>query len=190
MSTRKKVAERNVRSVSTSANGNRTRERFADLGEQFRSADESSRLANSNLFDSIGFLLRVASGVGEARFAARLDRLGLRQSLYSVMLIIDENPGLKQQEVGQTLSIQQPNLVALINDLVGKGLVARTVNADDRRSYSLTLTPQGQSLLRSANAVHVENEQGLAKLLAPLSVEEFRAALVRVAGGMTVKRKK
>lgn len=190
MSARKKATERNVRSVSTSANGNRARERFADLAQQFRSTDESSRLANSDLFDSIGFLLRVASGVAQARFAARLDRLGLRQSLYSVLLIIDENPGLKQQEVGQTLSIQQPNLVALINDLVGKGLVARVVNADDRRSYSLTLTPAGQSLLRSANAAHVENEQALAKALAPHSVEEFRAALMRVAGGMTVKKRK
>lgn len=190
MSARKKLAERTVRSVGTTANGTRARERFADLADQFRSGDESSRLANSDLFDSIGFLLRVASGVAQARFAARLDKLGLRQSLYSVLLIIDENPGLKQQEVGQTLSIQQPNLVALINDLVGKGLVARTVNADDRRSYSLTLTPAGQALLRAANAAHVDNEQALAKALAPLSVEDFREALVRVLGSMSGKKKR
>lgn len=189
MSARKKIAERKVRNVAN-ANGVRARERFADLAEQFRSGDDSSRLANSNLFDSIGFLLRVASGVAQAGFAARLDRLGLRQSLYSVLLIIDENPGLKQQEVGQTLSIQQPNLVALINDLVGKGLVARSVNAEDRRSYSLSLTPAGQALLRSATAAHVENEQALAKALGPVSVKDFREALVRVLGSMSAKRKK
>jgi DNA-binding MarR family transcriptional regulator len=190
MSARKKPAERNVRSVGASANGSRARERFADLAEQFRSADESSRLANSDLFESIGFLLRVASGVAQARFAAKLDKLGLRQSLYSVLLIIDENPGLKQQEVGQTLSIQQPNLVALINDLVAKGLVARSVNADDRRSYSLTLTPAGQALLKAANAAHIDNEHALAKALAPISVDDFREALVRVLGSMSAKRKK
>ena len=190
MSARKKPAERNVRSVSARANGSRARERFADLAEQFKSGDETSRLANSNLFDSVGFLLRVASGVAQARFAARLEKLGLRQSLYSVLLIIEENPGLKQQEVGQTLSIQQPNLVALINDLVGKGLVARSVNADDRRSYSLTLTSAGQSLLKSANAAHIDNEQALAKALAPLSVDQFREALVRVLSSMSAKRKK
>jgi DNA-binding MarR family transcriptional regulator len=190
MSARKKPSERNARSVGASVTANRARERFADLAEQFRSGDDSSRLANSDLFESIGFLLRVASGLAQARFAARLDKLGLRQSLYSVLLIIDENPGLKQQEVGQTLSIQQPNLVALINDLVGKGLVGRTVNADDRRSYSLTLTPAGQALLRSANAAHIENEQALAKALAPLSVDDFREALVRVLGSMSPKKKK
>jgi DNA-binding MarR family transcriptional regulator len=190
MSARKKLAERTVRSVSATGNGSRARERFADLAEQFRAGDDSSRLANSDLFESVGFLLRVASGVAQARFAAKLDKLGLRQSLYSVLLIIDENPGLKQQEVGQTLSIQQPNLVALINDLVSKGLVGRSVNADDRRSYSLTLTPAGQALLRAANAAHIDNEQALAKALAPLSVEDFREALVRVLGSMSTKKKK
>lgn len=190
MSARKKLAERNVRSAAAGANVNRARERFADLAEQLRSGDESSRLAKSDLFDSIGFLMRVASGVVQARVTARLEKLGLRQSLYSVLLIIDENPGLKQQEVGMTLSIQQPNLVALINDLVGKGLVARSVNADDRRSYSLTLTPAGQALLKAANAAHADNEQALARALAPLSVEEFREALVRVLGSMSTKKKK
>jgi DNA-binding MarR family transcriptional regulator len=169
---------------------NRARERFGDLADQFQAADRSSRLATSDLYDSIGFLLRVTSGIAQARLATRLEKLGLRQSLYSVLLIIDENPGLKQQEVGQTLSIQQPNLVALINDLVGKGLVVRSVNAEDRRSYSLKLTPAGQSLLRAANAAHFENEQALAKALTPLGVQEFRSALVRVLGGLSQKKKK
>jgi DNA-binding MarR family transcriptional regulator len=158
----------------------RSHERFGGLAEQVRGGKDSSRLATSGLRESVGFLLRVASGVAQARLGARLDKLGLRQSLYSVLLIIDEEPGLKQQEVGQTLSIQQPNLVALINELVERGLVARSVNADDRRSYSLTLTPAGQTLLRQANSAHAENEQALAKAVGPLSVNEFRAALVRV----------
>jgi len=167
----------------------RSHERFGGLAEQVRSGEESSRLSTSGLADSVGFLLRVASGVAQARLGARMDKLGLRQSLYSVLLIIDEEPGLKQQEVGQTLSIQQPNLVALINELVQRGLVARSVNSEDRRSYSLTLTPAGQTLLRQANSAHLENEQALAKALGPLPVHEFRAALVRVLGMTPPKSK-
>ncbi|MDP3740018.1 MAG: MarR family transcriptional regulator [Hyphomonadaceae bacterium] len=160
----------------------RSHERFGGLAEQVRFGKDSSPLATSGIRDSIGFMLRVASGVAQTRFGARLDKLGLRQSLFSVLLIIDEEPGLKQQEVGQTLSIQQPNLVALINELVQRGLVARSVNSEDRRSYSLTLTPAGQTLLRQANSAHTENEQALAKALGSLSVSEFRAALVRILG--------
>jgi DNA-binding MarR family transcriptional regulator len=110
----------------------------------------------------------------------RFEPLGLRQSLYSVLLIIHENPGLKQQEVGQTLSIQQPNLVSLVNELVSQGLVQRTINADDRRSYSLVLTPAGRQRLAQANRAHAENERRLADAVAPLTPDQFRAALRRI----------
>jgi DNA-binding MarR family transcriptional regulator len=156
-------------------------ERFEGLAAQIRSAgDDASRLAASELADSIGFLLRLANGVSQGELGIRFEALGMRSTLYSVLLIIHENPGLKQQEVGQALSIQQPNLVALVNELVSEGLVLRTVNAVDRRSYSLSLTPAGRTRLTQASRAHAENERRLAEAVAPLSPEAFRAALLRI----------
>ena len=162
------------------ASGHRP-ERFDDLAAQLRSGG-GSRLAESELADSIGFLMRLANGVAQGELGQRFEALGMRQSLYSVLLIISENPGLKQQEVGQTLSIQQPNLVSLINELAAEGLVERTVNAEDRRSYSLHLTQTGRQRLAQANRAHSENEKRLAEAVAPLTVEQFRAALLRILG--------
>lgn len=160
--------------------GRKAKTGYDGLAKELLSGDASSRLATSKLSNSVGFLLRLANGVASNNLASRLATLGLRQSLYSVMLIIQENPGLKQQEVGQALSIQQPNLVALINDLIDQGLVAREVNAQDRRSYSLTLTAAGKRLLQKANRLHDEYEQALAETIAPLDVEDIRAALLRL----------
>jgi DNA-binding MarR family transcriptional regulator len=156
-------------------------ERFDALASQLGGAGEGSRLAESDLSQSIGFLIRLASGVAQGHLGEQFDQLGLRQSLYSVLLIIHENPGLKQQEVGEMLSIQQPNLVALINELLGAGMITRTVNADDRRSYSLFLTPEGRARLTEANTIHARHEARLAKAVAPLKPAEFRAALVRIS---------
>jgi DNA-binding MarR family transcriptional regulator len=168
---KKKPAERRVASRP---------ERFEGLASQLRADESGSRLAASDLAGSLGFLLRLANGVAMGQLAQRFEALGMRQSLYSVMLIIHENPGLKQQEVGQTLSIQQPNLVSLVNELVNQGLIQRTINADDRRSYSLVLTPAGRQRLAQANRAHAENERRLAEAIAPLTVEQFRAALMRI----------
>jgi DNA-binding MarR family transcriptional regulator len=154
-------------------------ERFEGLASQLRGVDDS-RLTASELAGSLGFLTHLANGVVQGRLAQRFEPLGLRVSLYSVMLIIHENPGLKQQEVGQTLSIQQPNLVSLVNELVSEGLVQRTTNADDRRSYSLTLTQAGRQRLMQANRAHAENEKKVAEAIAPLSPDQFRAALRRL----------
>lgn len=155
-------------------------ERFKELASQLRPGKAGSRLAASELATSIGFVLRLANGVSMGRLGLRFDPLGMRQSLYSVLLIIAENPGLKQQEVGQTLSIQQPNLVSLVNELASEGLVQRTVNAEDRRSYSLVLTAAGKQRLAHANRAHAEYERWLAEAIAPLTVEQFRAALLRI----------
>lgn len=156
------------------------KEKFDGLAAQLRTDETRSRLASSELAGSLGFVLRLANGVATSQLGQRLEPLGMRQSLYSVMLIIHENPGLKQQEVGLTLSIQQPNLVALVNELVNEGLVQRTINADDRRSYSLVLTPAGRQKLTQANRTHAEHERMLAEAVAPLTVEQFRGALLRI----------
>ena len=169
----KKIAENRSRNRS---------ERFEDLASQLRPGEGGSRLLRSELAESIGFLLRLANGVSIGKLGQRFETLGLRQSLYAVLLIIHENPGLKQQEVGQALSIQQPNLVSRITELVEEGLVQRTINSEDRRSYSLVLTPAGKQRLAQANRTHAENERWLAEAIAPLSVEEFRSALLRIAG--------
>ena len=162
------------------SSGNRS-ERFEDLASQLRSGEPGSRLMQSNLAESIGFLLRLANGVSTGKLGQRFEVLGLRQSLYAVLLIIHENPGLKQQEVGQALSIQQPNLVALITELVNEGLVQRAINSEDRRSYSLALTAAGKQRLAQANRTHAENERWLATAVAPLSADQFRSALLRIA---------
>ena len=157
-------------------------ERFEGLAAQIRTAgDGASRLGASGLAGSIGFLLRLANGVTQGELAARFGPLGMRTTLYSVLLIIHENPGLKQQEVGQALSIQQPNLVALINELASAGLVSREVNADDRRSYSLSLTQAGSIRLAHAERTHAENERRLVEAISPVPVEAFCAALLRIA---------
>lgn len=155
-------------------------ERFEGLARQVADREASGRLAGSELAHSLGFLLRLASGVSQGRIGARLDALDLRLSLYSVMLIIRENPGLKQQEIGRTLSIQQPNLVALINELTERNLVRREVNVEDRRSYSLALTAAGEKLLTQADRLHSENERKLAEAVAPLKLEDVQAALRRI----------
>jgi DNA-binding MarR family transcriptional regulator len=163
------------------SSGRNRSERFEELASQLRPGDADSRLMRSDLAESIGFLLRLANGVSIGKLGQRFQTLGLRQSLYAVMLIIHENPGLKQQEVGQALSIQQPNLVSLITELVEEGLVQRTVNSEDRRSYSLALTPAGKQRLAQANRTHEENERWLAEAIAPFPVDHFRSALLRIA---------
>jgi DNA-binding MarR family transcriptional regulator len=157
-------------------------ERFKGLARQLNPGSNTSALHATELGSSLGFLLRVASGVAQDKFVRRLEASGLRQTLFTLLVVIEGNPGLKQQEIGQILSIQQPNLVSLVNELVQLGLVERLANAVDRRSYSLTLTQKGQQALADARSLHACNEKMLSDAVDPMTLDDFRAALHRIIG--------
>ena len=48
-------------------------------------------------------------------------------------------------EVAESFGVPKANVTSVIDRLVGKGLVSRQENPDDRRSYILSLTEEGRS---------------------------------------------
>jgi DNA-binding MarR family transcriptional regulator len=172
MSPRSKTSNRPdlAQNLKTSA-----RTKTAPLGKKI-----SIQLAKSELMESLGFLLKLTHSVVQGRFAEKLEPLGLRPTQFSILKIISENPGLRQQDIGRTLSIQQPNLVVLLASLIEKGWVSRTLDDDDRRAYSLHLTRSGRAILAAADAAHNKCEKEAESTLAPEDAAAFKAALLRL----------
>ena len=71
---------------------------------------------------------------------------GVRPAQYSVLAVIERNPGLSQTRLADALGIKKTNLVAMIDDLERRGLARRMPTERDRRSYALFLTPKGKAL--------------------------------------------
>jgi DNA-binding MarR family transcriptional regulator len=121
----------------------------------------SAPLDLSNVEEQIGFRLRLAQVAVFRNFVSLLKPFELRPSLYSALLVIEANPGRKQQEVGEALGIKRPNLVVLIDELERRGLVKRHRSPGDGRSYALRLTAGGVQAMREIKALHVQHEQRL-----------------------------
>lgn len=120
-------------------------------------------LKAAGLADSVGFHLKLAQAAVWSDLVAALAPFGLRPSHYSALLILRAAPGSRQQDIGEALGIQRPNLVAMIDGLDKRGLLTRTVNPADRRSYALALTAEGAALLDGADAAHRAHEARLAE---------------------------
>ena len=131
-------------------------------------------LVRSGLADQPGFVMRQASLAVWNDLVTTLATVGLKPQSYAALLIIDTSPGCKQQDIADALGIARPNLVALIDGLVERGLAERGVNADDRRSYALTLTDAGKTLLTRGRAAHARHETWLTNALG----DTDRAALL------------
>jgi DNA-binding MarR family transcriptional regulator len=139
-------------------------------------------LVRSGLADQPGFVMRQASLAVWNDLVTTLAAVELKPQSYAALLIIDTSPGCKQQDIADALGIARPNLVALIDALVERGLVDRGVNAGDRRSYALTLTDGGRALLDKGRAAHRLHEARLADALSAKEAAALLASARKLVG--------
>lgn len=125
----------------------------------------------------VGYQLRRAQLAVFADFVATLGALELRPATFSVLVLVDANPGLSQAAIGDALGIQRTNFVPLVADLERRGLVSRTPSTLDRRAQVLNLTLDGRRLLKRAREPVCEHEQRIAATLGAAGRRQLLAML-------------
>ncbi len=127
-----------------------------------------------------GYVLRRAQVALFENFINTFKPLGLRPAQFSVLLVVQANPGRRQSEIAASLGIRQANLVGLIDELDGRGLTRRKRLAADRRSHALMLTAKGKALLKKALALQGRFEQHLMAALGAAEHARLIATLVKL----------
>lgn len=129
----------------------------------------------------IGYALRRAQIAVFDDFIRSLAAVDLRPAQFSVLLVIDRNPGLKQSQVSAALGIQRTNFVAMVDELEARGLARREPVPGDRRSYALVLTDAGRAHLRKAMALQASHEARMAAALGPGGRDTLLSLLAALA---------
>jgi DNA-binding MarR family transcriptional regulator len=108
--------------------------------------------------------------------------LQLTPAQFSVLLLLDKNPGRNQTEIANTLGILRPNFVAMLDGLESRDLCARMRSANDRRSHILILTDKGRAVLaRAKKLVAAKHEARLNELLGPVNRATLLGMLDKIA---------
>jgi DNA-binding MarR family transcriptional regulator len=98
--------------------------------------------------------------------------LGVSPEQVSLLVAIKRAPGVGIRDLAAGERISPPAMTKHIDRLERDGLVARTPSDDDRRRVGISLTDEGQRLLRR---VRSRRTVWLAKRLAGLTKEELAA---------------
>jgi DNA-binding MarR family transcriptional regulator len=133
------------------------------------------------LEDSVGYLLRRAQIVVFQRFFERFAEEELRPAQYSVLTVIEHNPGLSQTRLADALGIKKTNLVAMIDELEERSLARRVPTENDRRSRALFLTPKGDALMSRLHRLDGVVDQQVTRSLSTGERRQLCEALRRVA---------
>lgn len=115
-------------------------------------------IAMGPLDERLGYLLRRAQIAVFDDFIRSCRDLGIKGGQYSILTVIETNPGLTQSEVADTLGIKKPNFVAMVDRFEARGLVTRSKTPGDRRSHALFLTAEGKALMRKLHRRAAQHE--------------------------------
>lgn len=143
-------------------------------GRKDQAEAESPALQIGELSDLLGYSLKRAQLKVFDDFLHCVAPLELTPAQFSVLILLDRNPGRNQTEIANTLGILRPNFVAMLDGLEGRGLCTRMRSSNDRRSHVLVLTDKGRTVLARAKKLVAKHEARLNELIGP----DNRAALL------------
>ena len=101
----------------------------------------------------------------------------------AVLSVLAGGVSLSQQEAAERLGVDRTTMVALIDALEAKGLVARHRSAQDRRRNIVELTPAGLDCLRRASKARDKVEREFLAALGDDLAQQFIRALQILAQG-------
>ncbi|MFG3227700.1 MarR family winged helix-turn-helix transcriptional regulator [Kitasatospora sp. NPDC048194] len=105
------------------------------------------------LDQQICFSLNAASRAFGGVYRVLLRDLGLTYPQYLVMLVLWEGGDLPVKRIGERLRLDSGTLSPLLKRLESAGLVRRERSAEDERSVTVGLTPEGSALRERAGQV-------------------------------------
>ncbi len=82
----------------------------------------------------------------------------IRPGIFSILVLVDENPGIAQIEIAMQLAIDKATVVGLIRQLLKQGWIERRSSSADRRRHELFLTAAGRHELAVLKREMLEHE--------------------------------
>jgi DNA-binding MarR family transcriptional regulator len=135
------------------------------------------QIALGDLSKNLGYRIRRAQLWVFKDVGRQLAPFDISIAQYSVLSIINTNPGVNQLAIASVLSIERAGLGRLVERLERQGLVARTASSSNRRYYVLHLTIAGAALLDRLRSLIAQHEKALAQKLGSRAYKQLLRTL-------------
>lgn len=130
-------------------------------GDAGRAPAEPDRVHLGILDGYIGFHLRLAQAASFRAFKRHTGLRHLRPGWFAVLSIIGDNPGITPVTLSRASGRDKSTITPILRELLRERLIRRESVPNDRRSYALSLTPQGREALAHLAACAAEHDREL-----------------------------
>ena len=133
------------------------------------------------LVASSGFLLARLGFGFKAKLIAKLEQAGFEIYDYSVLAILAEGDRETQATIANALSLDPSRLVALLDSLEQRALIARQRDPQDRRRHVVSITAAGKRQLSRLRQMAKQLDDEFLAPLDPESRKTLHELLLRLA---------
>lgn len=151
---------------------------MASLRKTDRHAEDETLVETPDLEEFIGYNLKRAYVIVQADFRRALGEDGFAPRVFSALSLVVQYPNVTQSGLARMLGIERSGLVAIVDELEGRGLLKRTNVPGDRRVQALVPTQKGKTVYADARATVRAHEE---QLLSNLSTEEKTTLMALLA---------
>ncbi len=104
----------------------------------------------------------------------------IRPGVFSVLVLVEANPGIAQIDLATQLDIDKATIVGLIHGLERRKWVSRRQSSEDRRRQGVYLTAEGRREVKRLREEMVEHEKRFTRLFSPEELAQLIAYLRRI----------
>lgn len=135
----------------------------------------------------LGYLLANASIHTNRVFEEHVHKtLKLRKVEYTILNLVEQNPGLKANRVSKVLGFSAANTSVWLEKMCDKQLLKREPDPVDKRAMHLFITPLGQELCHTATDGIVRGEAETMKHLSAAEAAMLKELLKKYAAGRSL----
>jgi DNA-binding MarR family transcriptional regulator len=129
------------------------------------------RILLDHLYAMPGHLIRRGQQIAVSLFLEETAAFGVTPVQYAALVAISEQPDIDATRLSQLIAFDRSTIGSVLARLEGKGLIARTGGAEDKRVKRLRITRRGAALL---DRIGTSVERAQQRILAPLAPAERR----------------
>ena len=111
---------------------------------------------------------------------SHIRELGLTPSQFDVVATLGNTDGMSMKDLAEATLVTKGTLTGIIDRLEKKGLVRREVPPENRRSFTIVLTSEGETLFEDIFPTHIEHLRQRFEKLTPEELKQLQQLLAKL----------
>lgn len=122
-------------------------------------------LPSKTIFHAIESTIKEYRKFAQKNISEAIEDMTIDQGL--VLIFLDEYPDMTQKEIAELVFKDNASMTRMINTMVKKKYLKRSMHAEDRRRFNIEITPKGKEVLKILPPIIQNNRnsslQGISK---------------------------